>query len=199
MPDQAHMAQMDQEADFWPVNYVPEPWPLMGRGSWMNRNVTFCGITKSLREWIRESGLRGGTVRNRLTRGMDPVQALTTPDYAGHCLKPLPAEHLEAVRKTEQRAMSEVRSLSKAGSSIHAAGIVAHGKKIFLGRFQTHEEAVFAFNRAVDLLPGEYDPTDKYEDVDLDLLIRVRIENSVRELFEAAGLKGELESECGDE
>lgn len=197
MPEQTITGRLDEATGFWPIEYVSKPWG--GYGSWMTRNVTFCGIKKSLRQWIRESGLRSETVRGRLTRGMDPAQALITPDYAGHCLKPLPVEYLESARKAEQRAMSGVHSFSRAGTTIHGAGIVAHGKKIFLGTFQTREEAVFAFNRAVDLLPGEYDPTDKYEDVDLDLLNRVRIENAVRELFEAAGLKGDLESECGDE
>jgi hypothetical protein len=81
----------------------------------------------------------------------------------------------------------------------HVAGVIAHGRKIFLGTFDTREEAVFAFNRAVDLLPGEYDPSDRYGDVTLDLFTRIRIENAVRDIFEAHGLSGELESECGDD
>ena len=76
---------------------------------------------------------------------------------------------------------------------------MAHGGKIFLGTFNTREKAVFPFNRAVDLLPSEYEPSDKYEDVILDLLTQVRIENAVRIIFEAYGLPGESDSERDDD
>jgi hypothetical protein len=199
--DLADMPQFDRDAEYDEFFSASRGRPpLKSRGMWGYRKVTFCGVTRSLKEWIKESGIREATVYDRVViRGQDPVQALTTPDREGNCLKPLTAEYLESHRKAQQRARSGAISVGNAGGYTHAAGIMAHGRKIFLGTFNSWKEAAFAFNRAVDLLPGEYDPSDKYEDVSLDLLTRVRIETSVRERFEAAGLEGELESECCDE
>jgi hypothetical protein len=167
------------------------------RHPWLEGKVTYCGITKRLKEWVRESGLRQETVRARLARKMDPVAALTTPDRDGHCLKPLDAEYLESHRKTQQKARSGAKSISCGDDCTHVAGIMAYGRKIFLGTHNTRAEAVFAFNRAVDLLPGEYEASDKYEadGEALDPTTRVRIENAVRLIFEAHGLPGEPEPE----
>lgn len=144
MPDQTATAQQDQDAGYWPLEFVDPVLSTVGRGSWMNLKVTFCGITTSLREWIQVAGLRAATVRARLTRGMDPVQALTTPDHVGRCLQPLSVEFLELYRKARESALSGVVSMSDARSTTHVACIIAYGKKIFLGTFQNRDEAVFS-------------------------------------------------------
>lgn len=176
-----------------PVSRVRHPW--------LEGKVTYCGITKRLKEWVRESGLRQETVRDRLARKMDPVAALTTPDRVGRCLKPLDAKYLESHRKTQQKARSGAISISCGDDCTHVAGIMAHGRKLFLGQFGSGAEAVFAFNRAVDLLPGEYEASDKYKAAGeaLDPTTRVRIENAVRLIFEAHGFVGVLESERSDD
>src|SRR5262245_3675226 len=74
----------------------------------LNREVTFCGVTKSLREWIQESGIHAETIRYRIARGLDPLKALTTADNDGRFLRPLTAEAVESYLKAQRRATSGV-------------------------------------------------------------------------------------------
>lgn len=199
-PELADMPQFDRDVEydgFFSASSGRRP--LKSRSMWGYREVTICGVTKSLKEWIKESGIRQETVYDRVVgRGQSPVQALTTPDREGNCLKPITAEYLESHRKAQQKARSGAISVGNGDDWTHVAGVMAHGRKIFLGTFNSWKEAAFAFNRAVDLLPGEYDPSDKYQVADPGLETKLRIGNIVWERLEAAGLKGQLEPEYGN-
>jgi hypothetical protein len=54
------------------------------RRSGRKAGVTAFGITQNLDDWSRASGLNRGTLGGRISRGMTPEQALTTPDHYGN-------------------------------------------------------------------------------------------------------------------
>lgn len=177
---------------------LPAAYPLWPR--WDAVVVEFCGLHKPIRSWVKESGIRRATVQRRIVaQGHSPIQALTTPDQAGNCLKPLTAEYFERERRQRQKAVSGVVTLRDGRErAVHVAGIVAYGRKVLLGIFPSYGDAVLAFNTAVELLTGEYDPADKLDQMYLAGVTSAEdVKRRVREALEDAGVLAEEEVEFG--
>jgi hypothetical protein len=72
--------------------YKSEPWDCVDRLQGPKPNiwgtpVTIGDVTKTLRQWIKLSGIGNQTVCQRLERGVLPLQALITPNRAGAYLR----------------------------------------------------------------------------------------------------------------
>ena len=118
---------------------------------------------------------------------------------AGKCLKPLTAEGIEGERKRRQKEVSGAVTFQKGREpAVHAAGIMAFGRKVLLGTFPTYGDAALAFNTAVELLPGEFDPADKLDETWLaDVSTAEDVRRRVREALEDAGVLADEGVEFG--
>ncbi len=73
--------RINNKGNYEPGNCRWATFTEQARNTKSTRMVTLNGITKSMREWCEERGLKGGTVRYRLVTGWSAEEALSLRPY----------------------------------------------------------------------------------------------------------------------
>ncbi len=154
----------------------------------LEEKLKWCGVIKSIKQWATISGIRPETVCSRIRRGMPPENALTTPDREGHFLRALTDEEIQSAFKAERQHRSFTSISWHAEEKVHRARIVAHHRVLNLGEYDSSDEAKYAFNTAIDLLPEEWEESSK-EPISQPLSTErtLEIETNVRSLMQDHG------------